>query len=126
MAGPTIEFLGHVPDERLPDLLARCRAYVLPGEEDFGIAPVQAQAAGRPVIAYAAGGVLDTVIQGRTGIFFREPTPEALAAAVRSFESSAVDSGACRASASRFAVELFKQKLTQLVEAVVDEDRETA
>ncbi|MGD9001967.1 MAG: glycosyltransferase, partial [Anaerolineae bacterium] len=60
MAGPTVTFLGYVPDEELPTLFARCRAYVLPGREDFCIAPVQAQAAGRPVIAYGAGGALDT------------------------------------------------------------------
>ncbi len=115
LAGPTITFLGRVPDEDLPVLFARCRAYVLPGEEDFGIAPVQAQAAGRPVIAYGAGGALDTVIDGATGVFFREPTPEALVAAVRTFDSNAIDSHVCRANAERFAVEVFKEKLSQFI-----------
>lgn len=115
LAGPTVTFLGRVPDEDLPDLFARCRAYVLPGVEDFAIAPVQAQAAGRPVIAYGTGGALDTVIEGETGVFFREPTPEALAAAVRAFNPDNVDPRACRANAEQFAVGVFKEKLRQFI-----------
>jgi len=116
MAGPTITFLGHVPDEDLPDLFARCRAYVLPGVEDFGIAPVQAQAAGRPVIAFGAGGALDTVIEGRTGIFFREPTPEALAAAVSTFDPDGVDPQDCVRNAARFDAEVFRRRLGRFVQ----------
>lgn len=116
LAGPTVTFLGRVPDEDMPELFARCRAYVLPGEEDFCIAPVQAQAAGRPVIAYGAGGALDTVVEGATGVFFREPTPEALAAAVRTFDPDAVDPRVCRANAEQFAVEVFKEKLNRFVQ----------
>lgn len=116
LAGPTVTFLGRVPDEALPDLFARCRAYVLPGVEDFCITPVQAQAAGRPAIAYGAGGALDTVVEGATGVFFREPTPEALAVAVRTFDPDAMDSQACRASAERFAVEVFKEKLKRFIQ----------
>ncbi|MGD2177634.1 MAG: glycosyltransferase, partial [Anaerolineae bacterium] len=104
LAGPTVTFLGYVPDEELPTLFARCRAYVLPGREDFCIAPVQAQAAGRPVIAYGAGGALDTVIGGETGAFFHEQTSEALAEAVRACDPDAMDPDACRANAKRFAV----------------------
>jgi len=115
LAHPNITFLGRVPDEDLPDLFAGCRAYVLPGEEDFCIAAAQAQAAGRPVIAYGAGGVLDTVIEDATGVFFREPTPEALAAAVRTFDPDAVDPRACRANAEQFAVEVFKEKLSRFI-----------
>ncbi|MFQ6100099.1 MAG: glycosyltransferase [Anaerolineae bacterium] len=114
-ARPNVTFLGRVPDEDLPDLYARCRAYVLPGVEDFGIAPVQAQAAGRPVIAYGAGGALDTVVEGETGVLFHEPTPEALAAAVRAFDPDAVDPDACRANAERFAVEVFREKLNRFM-----------
>ena len=120
LAGPTVTFMGYVPDEALPDLYARCRAYVLPGMEDFCIAPVQAQAAGRPVIAYGAGGALDTVIEGETGTFFREPTAEALAAAVRAFDPDALSSRACRINAERFAVQVFKEKLSQFIQ-----DKET-
>jgi glycosyltransferase involved in cell wall biosynthesis len=116
LAGPTITLLGRVPDEKLPDLFARCRAYVLPGVEDFGIAPLQAQAAGRPVIAYRAGGALDTVVEGKTGVFFDQPTPEALAIAVHTFDPDAIDSRACRANAERFAVEVFKEKLNRFIQ----------
>jgi glycosyltransferase involved in cell wall biosynthesis len=118
-AGSNITFLGHVPDEELPDLFARCRAYVLPGTEDFGIAPVQAQAAGRPVIAYAGGGAHDTVVEGDTGFFFYEPTPEALAAAVRAFDPDAISPRACRAHAERFAVEVFRDELSRFIQEKV-------
>lgn len=112
MAGPTVTFLGRVPSERLGDLMAHCRAYILPGEEDFGIAPVQAQAAGRPVIAYAAGGALDTVIEGRTGFFFRSPTAEALAEAVRAFDPLAVNPQDCIENAARFDRAIFRERLS--------------
>jgi len=115
MAGPTVTFLGRVPDADLPDLFARCRAYVLPGVEDFGIAPVQAQAAGRPVIAFGAGGALDTVIPGRTGTFFNEPTPEALAQAVRAFDPESVDPQECVRNAARFDRAVFQEQIRAIV-----------
>lgn len=115
LAGPRVSFLGYVPDEELPGLFARCRAYVLPGEEDFCIAPVQAQAAGRPVIAYGAGGALDTVIAGETGTFFDEQTPDALAHAVRTFDPSTIDPDACRVNAERFSAEIFCEKLDHFI-----------
>jgi len=120
LAGPSVIFLGRVPDEDLPDLYAGCRAYVLPGEEDFGIAPVQAQAAGRPVIAYGAGGALDSVVEGETGAFFHEPSPEALAEAVNAFDPDAIDPSACRANAERFGTGVFRERLGQLVWGEVD------
>jgi len=116
LAGPTVTFLGYVPDEELPGLYARCRAYVLPGVEDFCIAPVEAQAAGRPVIAYGAGGALDTVIEGETGVFFRRQTPEALAEAVRAFDPDAIDPDACSANADRFDVAVFRDKLSRFIQ----------
>ena len=116
LAGPTVTFLGYVPDEELPGLYARCRAYVLPGVEDFCIAPVEAQAAGRPVIAYGAGGALDTVIEGETGLFFRRQTPEALAEAVRAFDPDAIDPDACSANADRFDVAVFRDKLSRFIQ----------
>ncbi len=115
LAGPTITFLGYVPDRDLPQLFARCRAYILPGMEDFCIAPVQAQAAGRPVIAYGAGGALDTVIEGDTGTFFHRQTPEALAETVRAFDPDTIDPDACRASAERFDVAVFQEKLSRFI-----------
>jgi len=116
LAGPTVTFLGRVPDEDLPDLFARCRAYVLPGVEDFCIAPVQAQAAGRPVIAYGAGGALDTIVEGKTGAFFHEPTSEALAATVRTFDPDAIDPHDCAQNAARFDVSVFKRRLMRFIE----------
>jgi len=86
-AGDNITFLGWLPDDELVRTIASCRALVFPGEEDFGIIPVEAMAAGRPVIAYGRGGVLDTVVPGETGLFFDEPTPEALVEAVHRFEA---------------------------------------
>jgi glycosyltransferase involved in cell wall biosynthesis len=118
LAGPTVAFLGRVPDEDLPDLFARCRAFVLPGVEDFCITPVQAQAAGRPIVAYGAGGALDTVVEGETGVFFREPTPESLAAAVRAFDADGPSPRACRANAERFAVGVFKKRLGRFLDKV--------
>jgi len=116
LAGPSVAFLGRVPDEDLPDLYARCRAYILPGVEDFCIAPVEAQAAGRPVIAYGAGGALDTVVEGETGDFFHGLTPEALADAVHRFDPEAIDPHACRANAERFAAGVFKEKLSRFIQ----------
>jgi glycosyltransferase involved in cell wall biosynthesis len=115
-ARPNVTFLGYVPDEDLPDLFARCRAYVLPGVEDFGIAPLQAQAAGRPVIAYGAGGALDTVIQGETGVFFYQPTPEALADAVRDFDPEGMSTQTCVQNAGRFGVSVFKRQLMRFID----------
>jgi glycosyltransferase involved in cell wall biosynthesis len=120
MAGDTVTFLGRVPDADLPALYARCRAYVLPGEEDFGIAPVQAQAAGRPVVAFEAGGALDTVVAGETGAFFRRATSEALAEAVRAFDPEDVDPAACVANAERFAAPIFQRKLTRFIQEIVE------
>ena len=72
LSGPTVQFIGRVPEADLPDLMGRCRAFIFPGREDFGIAPVQAMAAGRPVIAFAGGGALDYVRAGHSGVLFEE------------------------------------------------------
>ncbi len=116
LAGPNVRFLGRVADAELPGLFARCRAFVFPGHEDFGIAPVEAQAAGRAVIAYAAGGALDTVVEGVTGLFFREPTPEALAEAVRRFNPRDFNPVAIRQHALQFDKRVFQRKLMALLE----------
>ena len=117
MSGPNVTFLGQVPDgPELLTLFRRCQAFVFPGLEDFGIAPVEAQAAGRPVIAYAGGGALDTVQEGVTGALFQEQTPEALAAVVRDFAAAGYDPLACRANAERFNTETFKSELRAFIE----------
>ncbi len=118
IAGPTIEFRGRVSDEEAADLMARCQAFIFPGLEDFGITPLQAQAAGRPVIAYGAGGALDTVIPGVTGEFFHEQTPEALAELLMAFDPTRYDPAACRANAERFRAERFRQELGEYIARV--------
>ncbi|MGH2593495.1 MAG: glycosyltransferase [Anaerolineae bacterium] len=120
-AGPNITFLGRVPDVDLPNLMARCKAFVLPGYEDFGIAPVEAQAAGRPVIAFGAGGALDTVIDGTTGMLFAGQTAGALIDAVRRLDAIDLDPHAIRANAARFDKDAFKQKLSRFVDAKYQE-----
>jgi glycosyltransferase involved in cell wall biosynthesis len=112
-----------VPDEDLPDLLARCKAFLFPGLEDFGIAPVEAQAAGRPVIAFRGGGALDTVVEGQTGLFFDEQTVESLINALARFEELAVDPAHCQANAERFSLPVFNRELTAFVSARYDERR---
>jgi glycosyltransferase involved in cell wall biosynthesis len=119
LAGPTIQFLGYVPDADLPDLYAHCRAFVFPGEEDFGIAPIQAMAAGRPVIAYAAGGVLDTVIPGQTGVLFAEQTVDGIIQAVEEFDTSRVDTAVIRRHAEQFDTSVFKTKMQAFVDEKV-------
>lgn len=115
MAGPSVQFLGHVPDSDLPDLLARCRAFLFPGLEDFGIAPVEAQAAGRPVIAFRGGGALDTIKEGETGIFFDQQTPEALIEALEKLGDRRFNPATIRANAERFDVSHFVGNLTRTV-----------
>jgi len=123
MAKPNIKFLGYVPDEELPDLLARCRAFIFPGEEDFGIAPIQAMAAGRPVIAYAGGGVLDSIVHGETGYLFAEQSVNAIIRAVETFEPDSVSPVRLRQQAERFDTAVFQQKLTSFVERKLEEHR---
>jgi glycosyltransferase involved in cell wall biosynthesis len=116
LAGPNVRFLGYVPDEDLGELMSRCRAFVFPGLEDFGLTPVQAMAAGRPVIAYAGGGALDYVVEGVTGTFFHEQTPESLANAIDRFERMTFDPASIRAHAARFDTAVFKARIQAFIE----------
>jgi glycosyltransferase involved in cell wall biosynthesis len=116
MAGPTVRFTGRLPAAEVGELLAHCRAFIFPGCEDFGITPVEAQAAGRPVIAYAAGGALDTVVEGQTGLLFGEQTTESLAGAIRRLDAVAFDPVTIRRHAERFSVDRFKRELRAFVE----------
>lgn len=120
LAGPTVEFLGFVPDADLPDLLARCRVFVWPGEEDFGISPLQANAAGRPVIAYAAGGARETVVTGPdaasiTGALFAEQSVAAIIEAVESFDPLSVSPAAIRRHAEQYDIAVFKRRIADFV-----------
>jgi glycosyltransferase involved in cell wall biosynthesis len=116
MAGETVEFLGYVPDDALPNLMARCKAFIFPGLEDFGITPVQAQAAGRPVIAYGGGGVLDTVIPGVTGEYFDQMTVEHLTNVMSQFDVARYDSNVVQAHAAKFDRAIFDEQITQFVD----------
>lgn len=109
-AGPTIRFFGRMSDGEVFDQMARCRAYIFPGEEDFGLVPLEAQASGRPVIAYAAGGALETVVEGMTGRFFRAQTVDSLAAVLADFTDT-FDPGLLQAHARRFDKDHFKQQM---------------
>ncbi len=116
--GTTTTMLGYVPDAQLNELIGQARAAIVPGEEDFGLVPLEAAAAGRPSIAYRAGGALETIVEGETGTFFDEPTPESLAAALRTFDASRYDARSLRAHAERFSPERFTAALRAIVERV--------
>jgi glycosyltransferase involved in cell wall biosynthesis len=114
-AGPTIEFLGWRSDDDVADLLRQSRGLILPGVEDFGITAVEAQAAGRPVIAFDGGGARETVINGVTGLFFREPTVASLCEAIQQADHMAWDPDRARAHAAQFSIERFQREITSIV-----------
>ncbi len=116
-----VEFLGRVEDPELVDLYAHARALILPNVEEFGIAAVEAQAAGRPVIAAAAGGALETVKDGVTGHFVPPGDAPALKRTLRAFNSDQFDSTTIRGHARRFSAGSFRARLRQEVEAAVQE-----
>jgi glycosyltransferase involved in cell wall biosynthesis len=120
-ARPNIRFAGKVPEEELPRYYARCRAFVMPQEEDFGIAPVEAMSAGRPVIAYGAGGALETVAEGETGLFFGEQSVASLAEAVRRFESLSFEKQRCREQARKFDASRFRERFKALLDGATAE-----
>ena len=119
-AGPHIKFAGRQPDAAVAEILSTARALIVTSVEEFGIAAVEAQAAGRPVIARGEGGVLETVIEGRTGHLWTGG-PSELAQAVREFDTAAVDSDACIHNAARFDVASFRRAMFAQVEAAIGE-----
>jgi glycosyltransferase involved in cell wall biosynthesis len=116
LAGPTVQFTGRVDDARVADLLRSARALVVTATEEFGIAAVEAQASGRPVIAVRDGGVLETVIEGETGVFFDRPEVDDLVAAVQAFDALAIDPAACVDNARRFDVSRFQRGFRSIAE----------
>jgi glycosyltransferase involved in cell wall biosynthesis len=116
LAGPTVRFAGRIPRPQVLDLFGRCHAYVVPGEEDFGMAPVEAMAAGKPVIALRAGGALDTIVDGRTGVFFDRPTVDNLCAAIKHLDSMDWNVATIRLHAESFDTAVFRRRFRQLLE----------
>jgi glycosyltransferase involved in cell wall biosynthesis len=125
LAKPNIEFLGRVNSEELKRLYRECLAFLHPQEEDFGITAIEANASGRPVIAYAAGGALETVIDGRTGTFFQEQEWESLADAVIRFRPEQFKARDIRVHALTFDTEQFKQRFSRAVESAWTEHLRT-
>ena len=116
LAGPTIRFAGRVSDDEARHYLRSCQALVWPGEEDLGLAPLEALASGRPVIAYRAGGATETIVDGVTGAFFDRQTPDALVDALRAFDPDAYDPAVLHAHVSEFDVHIFQQRLRQFID----------
>jgi glycosyltransferase involved in cell wall biosynthesis len=114
-AGKNIEFLGRQPFEVLRGYFERCRAFIHPQIEDFGITAAEAQAAGRPVLALRRGGALETVVEGRTGLFFDMQTPESLGECVEEFERRSFSAAACRENAERFRPEVFRDAIRRFL-----------
>ena len=117
-AGSSVEFVGRVSDAEVERLASTCRALIFPGEEDFGMAPLELAAAGRPTIAYRAGGAIETVIDGVTGVFFDAQTPEALMDAVLRFEQQSWDPQVIRQHAEGFSIEVFRQKFAKFLRRI--------
>ncbi len=115
--GTTTTLLGHVPDRALNELIGNARAVILPGEEDFGLVPLEAAAAGRPTIALRRGGALETVIEGETGSFFDRPDAESLAAVLRAFDPERFTAARLRAHAEAFSPARFVERLRAIVAA---------
>lgn len=120
IAGPTVEFLGTVSNEERQELMAGAKAFIVAAtDEDFGMTPVEAMAAGRPVIAFRGGGYLETVVEGKTGEFFNESTAEALAKTLKSFDPMKYKPEDCRKQAEKFSKERFKKEIDSLVKKVI-------
>lgn len=118
-AGPTVTFMGPQPFEVLRHHYARCKALVFPGEEDFGIVPVEAMASGRPVVAYGRGGATETVVDGKTGLFFSTQTVEAIIEAIERADRADFNPADAVARASEYRTAVFIDKFTSLANQIV-------
>jgi glycosyltransferase involved in cell wall biosynthesis len=121
LAGPTITILGSQPFDVLKQHYARCRALIFPGEEDFGMVPVEAMASGRPVVAFGQGGATETVASGLSGVFFAEQTVDAISSAVRSLAAIEIDPQKIVAHASQFGRDQFFQKMKAHIDRLLVE-----
>ena len=115
IAGKQTRFLGRQPDEVVAQYAGRCRALIFPGEEDFGMTPLETNSAGRPIIAFRGGGATETVVEGKTGVFFNEQTPESLIGAIEEFESLSFDRLMLRRHAEKFDRKVFASRIREFV-----------
>jgi len=118
IAGPTIKFVGRISDEDVEHYVSRCKALIFPGEEDFGMAPLEVAAAGRPTIAYGAGGALETIVENQTGLFFPEQTTEAVADAIERFERQRWNASFIRKHAEGFRTEVFQERFAAFLRKI--------
>lgn len=124
MAGPTVRFMGRVPDEAIPALYAGCKAFLFPGEEDFGITPLEASAAGRPVIAYGKGGVLDSIIPDETGLFFEQQNVDSLITVLDNFETAEDtmwNADRLKAHTQSFSEVLFRERMGAYIRKAIED-----
>ena len=121
MAKGNIKFLGRESDEVIKEHYSKSKAFLFPGEEDFGITPLEAMASGRPVIAYGKGGALETVVEGKTGTFFKEQTKESFKEAVLRFQDMKFDKNEIRKHAEKFDEEIFKKKMKTFIDEAYEE-----
>jgi glycosyltransferase involved in cell wall biosynthesis len=119
--GTTTTMLGFLPDAEVSRLVGDARALIFPGEEDYGLVPLEAAAAGTPTIAFGAGGALETIVAGETGEFFEAPHPESLAAVLRNFDRGRYPAQRLRAHAERYSPERFRERFRAIVDRVVAE-----
>lgn len=120
MAGDTVTFLGRRSDEEVVHYMQHCKALIFPGLEDFGITPLEVNACGRPIIAYRAGGALDTVVAEQTGLFFEEQSVESLMEAIKHFETYDWDAARIRLHAEAFSEDIFMERLQSSIEGAMN------
>lgn len=123
MAGPSIEFLGRVSEDKLPEYYAKCRAFIFPQEEDFGIVAIEAMASGRPVIAYRGGDIVEHLEEGKTGVFFDRQEPEDIVRAIEKFRDSDYDPGYIRSKSLGFDRKIFKSKIKRYIEEELEKHK---
>jgi len=116
MAGANVRFLGRVSDDVIREYYGKCKAFLFPGEEDYGITPLEAQACGKPVIAYGKGGALETVVDGETGVFFKEQTVDSIREAMQRADRIKFDKEKLREHAMEFDESVFRDRLKRFVE----------
>ncbi|MCK4919190.1 MAG: glycosyltransferase, partial [Candidatus Pacebacteria bacterium] len=116
IAKSNVEFLGYLDDKETSRYFSKCKAFIFPPEEDFGITPLEAMASGRPVIAFGGGGALETVIENKTGMFFSEQTANSIMEVVKKFDSEKFSPEEIRKHAMKFDKEIFKEKIKNFIE----------